>query len=90
VLNLDQRSRDVDDNAQLFVQLATKSRFNGLASFDLATGNSHSPLMLGVGTASDENLAAAITDNGGGYMYSFHRLISSSPAFCQALKAGHW
>ena len=91
VLNLDQRSRDVDDNAQFFVKLATKSRFNGLVSFDLATREFPQPtLMLGVGTASDEDLAAAITDNGGGYVYSFHRLISSSPAFCQALKAGHW
>jgi hypothetical protein len=72
VLNLDQRSRDVDDNAQFFVKLATKSRFNGLLSSTLPLGNSNSPLMLGVGTASDENLAAAITDNGGGYVYSFH------------------
>jgi hypothetical protein len=35
--------------------------------------------MLGVGTAGDENLAAVVTNDGGGYVYSFHRFNSSSP-----------
>jgi hypothetical protein len=43
VLNLDQRSRDVDDNAQLFVQLTGQRRFDGLASLDLATGKFPQP-----------------------------------------------
>ncbi|MNP07043.1 hypothetical protein D3C76_990520 [compost metagenome] len=89
--DLDQRARRADHNTQFFLQLTGQGAFDRLVGLDLATGKlPQAALVLSVGTAGDEDLAAVITDDGGRYVYSFHRSISSRPAFCQALKAGHW
>ena len=73
------------------MELASQGGFDGFVGLDLATGKlPQTALMLGVGTAGNEDLATAIADDSGGYVYSFHCPISSRPAFCQALKAGHW
>ncbi|MNL31532.1 hypothetical protein D3C87_1533250 [compost metagenome] len=91
VANLDQRASRVDHDAQLFLKLASQRGLHRFVGLDLATGKlPQAALVLGIGTAGDQDLAAVVTDNGSRYVYSFHRSISSSPAFCQALKAGHW
>ncbi|MOA12951.1 hypothetical protein D3C78_1329770 [compost metagenome] len=91
VPDLDQRARRIDHDAQLFMELTGQCGFDRLVGLDLAPGKlPQATLVLGIGTAGDKDLAVVITDNGGGYMNSFHRSISSSPAFCQALNAGHW
>ena len=89
--NLDQRPRSINDDAQLFVQLASQCRFDRFVSLDLATGKlPQAALMLSVGTAGDKNFAGTVTDDGSGDVDAFHGFNSSSPAFCHALKAGHW
>ncbi|MOA03497.1 hypothetical protein D3C78_1230070 [compost metagenome] len=91
MVNRDQRPCSRDHNPQLFVQFAGQRNLHGFALLDLAAGKlPQSTLMLGISTASDQDLATGITDDGGGYMNSFHRPASSRPAFCQTLKAGHW
>ncbi|MNG01262.1 hypothetical protein D3C84_842310 [compost metagenome] len=73
VPHLDQRARHADHDAQLFMEFAGQGNFNGFVVLDLATWKLPQPtLMLGIGTAGDENLAAAIADDGGGYVHSLH------------------
>ncbi|MNT76062.1 hypothetical protein D3C72_2150220 [compost metagenome] len=89
--DLDQRASRADHNPQLFMELTGERGFNRLVGLDLATGKlPQAALVLGIGTSGNQDIAAAITDDGGGDMDSFHLCNSSSPAFCQALNAGHW
>ncbi|MNO00748.1 hypothetical protein D3C81_2206990 [compost metagenome] len=73
------------------MQLTSQRGFNCFVSLDLAAGEfPKTALMLRVGAAGDEDFAIVVTNDRSGDVYAFHGFNSSSPAFCQALKAGHW
>ena len=89
--DLDQRTSSADNNAQLFLKLASQGTFDRFISLDLATGKlPQTSLMLGIGTTGDEDFATVVTHDGSGDVYACHGFNSSSPAICHALKAGHW
>ncbi|MNR22863.1 hypothetical protein D3C85_1398410 [compost metagenome] len=89
--DLDQRARRADHDAQFLMEFAGQCGFDRLVGLDLAPGKlPQATLVLRIGTAGDQDLATAIADDGGGDMDSLHFSNSSSPAFCQALNAGHW
>ena len=91
VTHLDQRPSGIHGDAQFFLQLSAQRGFDRFVGLDLAAGKlPQTTLMLGVGTAGDKDFATAVTNDGGGDVYAFHGFNSSSPAFCHALKAGHW
>ncbi|MNP52856.1 hypothetical protein D3C76_1472770 [compost metagenome] len=73
------------------MEFASQRGFDRFVGLDLTAGKlPQAALVLCVGTTGNQDLATAIADDGGGDMDSFHFCSSSSPAFCQALKAGHW
>ncbi|MNE14854.1 hypothetical protein D3C80_1077490 [compost metagenome] len=91
VVDLDQRPRGSDDNAQLFVQLAGQGDINRLAILDLTARKlPQTTLMLGIGATGNQDSAIRTANDRCGYMYAFHPSRSARPAFCQAWKAGHW
>ncbi|MNP13854.1 hypothetical protein D3C76_1061530 [compost metagenome] len=88
--DLDQRTRMAYLDAQLLAQLAGKRRFDAFAFFHLATGElPQAALVLGIGTACDQNTAISTANHGSYYMNPFHASRSSRPACCHAWKAGH-
>ncbi|MOA46608.1 hypothetical protein D3C78_1691400 [compost metagenome] len=90
VTHLDQRPGGTDNDTQFLMKFAGQGGFDGLIGLDLATGEfPQAALVLGVGPSGDQDFTGGIANDRRRHMDSFHRAVSSRPACCHALNAGH-